>query len=52
MGHIGCAETSVTTGIRCVTTQKSEDLNHTTAEASNHAAVIKLLTSKEQGVAE
>jgi hypothetical protein len=29
MGPVGCFETSVTTSLRCVTSQKSEDLIYT-----------------------
>jgi hypothetical protein len=34
---ICCPETSVNTSVRCVTSQKNEDLSHTSAEASNQA---------------
>ena len=34
---IGCSEMSVTTNLRCVTSQKSEDFIYTAAEARNHA---------------
>jgi hypothetical protein len=33
MGPMGCIETSVTTSLRCVTSQKSEDIVYTAAEA-------------------
>ena len=33
MGSIGCPETSVTTNLRCATSQKSEDFTYTVAEA-------------------
>jgi PHD/YefM family antitoxin component YafN of YafNO toxin-antitoxin module len=36
MGPLGCSETSVTTDLRCVTSQKSEDLIYVAAEAWNH----------------
>jgi len=36
MGPIGCTETSVTTNLRCVTSQKSEDIIYTAAEAWNY----------------
>jgi hypothetical protein len=35
--NIDCPETSVTITVSCVTSQKSEYLIYTTAEASNHA---------------
>jgi len=37
MGPIGCTETSVTASLRCVTSEKSEDIICTAAEAWNHA---------------
>ena len=36
MGPVGCPETSVTTNLRCVTSQKSEDHIYTAKEAWNH----------------
>jgi len=36
-GPIGCPETSVTTNLHCVTSQKGEDLIYTAAQASNQA---------------
>ena len=33
MGPIDCAETSITIGLRYVTSQKSEDLSYTAAQA-------------------
>ena len=33
MGPIGCTETSVTTSLRCVTSQKSEDIVYTAGES-------------------
>jgi hypothetical protein len=35
MGRIGCAETPVTTDVCCMTSQKSEDVIYTAAEAWN-----------------
>ena len=37
MGPIGCPETSVAINLPCVTSQKTEDLMYTTAEAWNYA---------------
>jgi len=36
MGTVGCLETSETTNLRCVTTQKWGDLVYNATEASNH----------------
>jgi hypothetical protein len=36
MGPIGCPQTSVTSNLHCVTSQKSEDLVYTAAEDWNH----------------
>jgi hypothetical protein len=37
-GLVGCPETSITsTNLRCVTSEKSEDLNYTASEAPNLA---------------
>jgi hypothetical protein len=38
-GQIGCTETSETYNQHCVTSQKSEDLIYTAAEAINHGQV-------------
>ena len=35
MGPTGCSKNSVTTTLRCVTSQKSRDLTHTATEALN-----------------
>ena len=40
MGAIGCPKTSITTNLRCVTSQKSEDFFYTASEASNCASSI------------
>ena len=40
-----CAETSVTTSLRYVTSKKNEDLMHTAAEPSNYANRISSLSS-------
>ena len=40
MGAIGCPETSVTTNLRCVKSQKNEDLVYTVAEACNHDSYV------------
>ena len=37
IGPMGCLETSVTTNLRCVTSQKSEDIIYFAAEAWSHA---------------
>jgi len=37
MGPTDCPETSLTINLRCVTSQKSEDLIYNAAEARNHA---------------
>jgi hypothetical protein len=39
MGPIGCSETSVTVNLRCVTSQKNEDLNYIAAAAWNNARI-------------
>jgi len=36
MGLIGCPETSATTSVCCVDSQKNADLIYTVAEAQNH----------------
>ena len=37
IGPIGCLETSVNTNLRCITSQRSEYLIYTAAEAWNYA---------------
>jgi len=44
MGPVGCSETSVTTNLRCVIFQKSENLIYSTAEAWNHRLQLHLKT--------
>jgi len=39
-GKLSCAETSVINNLRCVTSQKGEDLVHTATDTSNHAVFI------------
>jgi hypothetical protein len=40
MGQVGCPETSVTTSLRCVTSEKSEYLIDAATEAWNQAASL------------
>ena len=44
VGPIGRPEMSVSTNLRCVTSQECEDLHYTTAEASNHDATFAQIT--------
>ena len=45
MGPIACPETSATINLRWVTSQKSEDLIYTAAEAWNHAEWVSLFVT-------
>jgi hypothetical protein len=45
-GSTGCPETSVTTLLCCVKSQKSANVIHTAAEDSNHAGMEALVKRK------